>query len=472
MHLFQSKCVKGFAVLISLSLTTNASQIIDSASNSNNTKIEASSEGFGNELWLPPITESTNEAALETKHKKSAIDFRFELHGQHFSFDLPFVNTLNSGSSDYVRGVADIRYTNKLSKNLNFVLSNRLDILEPVNTFEPIAPAQSLRNTLREAYVSYHFSSPKTSYFLDLGRVNIRNGVGSGYNPTDYFKDASVVTSTSRDPNSLRLNRLGVLTANLQAVTEWGAFSFTAVPELANERSFDELRDNQTVLGLGLDRTNSTSTLLTKFSPTINDRITLDLLVRLADGERASAGLNLTGLLNDSLVANLEISAQKQQSLIGPNDIVSEDEWQARLAANITWTSSYGFELTAEYFYAGDALDRQQLNAFQESLDSTDIEKFISIQNQRSLEQEPLTESGYFLYAGTRDLFGINGLQASGFVTGNFYDNSYLWQLSTSKVWGEWSVGGIFGGLEGNDSSEFGSAALKGFASVYIAADF
>ena len=43
----------------------------------------------------------------------------------------------------------------------------------------------SLLNDLREFYFS---GSVGQNAYIDIGRVNLKNGVAVGYNPTDYFK--------------------------------------------------------------------------------------------------------------------------------------------------------------------------------------------------------------------------------------------------------------------------------------------
>ena len=44
---------------------------------------------------------------------------------------------------------------------------------------------------------------------IDLGRINVRNGVALGYNPTDYFRAGAVRAAVSVSPASLKENRQG-----------------------------------------------------------------------------------------------------------------------------------------------------------------------------------------------------------------------------------------------------------------------
>lgn len=46
---------------------------------------------------------------------------------------------------------------------------------------------------------------------LEAGRINVRNGVATGFNPTDWFKNDSLVVSDSFDAVDRREDRLGTL---------------------------------------------------------------------------------------------------------------------------------------------------------------------------------------------------------------------------------------------------------------------
>jgi len=152
--------------------------------------------------------------------------------------------------------------------------------------------------------------------------------------------------------------------------------------------------------------------------------------------------------------------------------LVTEEEWHIRAVANVVWTSLLGFEITTEISYAGDAFDRNTWDAFRFSSDSDTINQLGEIQTIRSLQQEPLTRLGYFIHAGYRDAFDINGLSIEGFVLGNVFDDSFLWQTSVSRSIGGLTAGLILGGLSGDATSEFGGAPTNRFATVNVSYEF
>src|SRR5580658_1147592 len=88
------------------------------------------------------------------------------------------------------------------------IVSDRFD-----DFFARGASAQAL-NTLKEAYLSYRGGAE----IVDFGRINVREGVGFAYNPTDYFRADAVRALLSIDPNTLRDERMGTLMARSQTL--------------------------------------------------------------------------------------------------------------------------------------------------------------------------------------------------------------------------------------------------------------
>ena len=233
--------------------------------------------------WLPPIddpeaTDAAQSTSLIDVGKHKPIGLKIQMYGQYFSYELPHGSTGKSGNSALFRTVFDYRKSYHVSHDLEFTLSDRLDVLVPIKTFSPIGKPQKVTNTLREAYVSFSTkTSSDSSYYFDVGRVNIRNGVGYGYNPTDFFKDAAVITSTSRDPGALRFNRLGVFMARMQRVGKWGSITIAAIPKLENRIQILDLRDTGSSFSLGLNRTNANNALYVKLAPKISEKVSVDL---------------------------------------------------------------------------------------------------------------------------------------------------------------------------------------------------
>src|SRR6201999_1263826 len=97
--------------------------------------------------------------------------------------------------------------------SLTLTLSDRLNVFEQDGR-EALA-SDTLRNDLREASATWQ---PVVSYYLEAGRINVRNGAALGFNPTDFFKMRSLVGQASLDPSVLRQNRLGTLMVRAQTI--------------------------------------------------------------------------------------------------------------------------------------------------------------------------------------------------------------------------------------------------------------
>ena len=129
----------------------------------------------------------------------------------------------------------DFRYDQLLSNGWRTVFADRIDINQPAQR----PGIESTINTLKEAYLSKRLSPYQ---LIDFGRIDARQGVSLGYNPTDYFRAGALRSVTSIDPISLKKNRQG--SAMIRGQTFWDSGSVTALysPKLAkqpSEQAFD-----------------------------------------------------------------------------------------------------------------------------------------------------------------------------------------------------------------------------------------
>ncbi|HEY6924892.1 MAG TPA: hypothetical protein VI653_15565, partial [Steroidobacteraceae bacterium] len=77
----------------------------------------------------------------------------------------------------------DIRKEWRIADPLTFTYSGRANFRAENDLSFPTH--ENLINDLREAYLSWQ---PWDHTYLDLGRINLKNGVALGYNPTDFFR--------------------------------------------------------------------------------------------------------------------------------------------------------------------------------------------------------------------------------------------------------------------------------------------
>lgn len=369
---------------------------------------------------------------------------------------------------DYLRSVLDWRREWMLSATTRLAVSNRYEHIVELDAGSEGPPFDRNNNMLRELWISWRTGGAARPIYLDVGRINQRGGTASGYNPADFFKPGSVVSATSLDPGALRSNRLGTAMVRGLLITEHGSLAIAIVPKLSSSPSIDGVRDSSG-FSLDLDRTNAREAIWLRLAPQSGERISVDLLGFARSGEKPQFGANLSALLGNSLVGNVEWSGARRPGLAGPGEPELPAAWRNRVAANLTWTFASGVEVTLERSYAGDALSREDWRAWRAAADSHHGIELGTLFERRSWLQEPLVRDGWFARTSWRDAWGRRGLDVSSFVLVNPYDSSALWQLSMTNALSErWSVSGLLGRYLGGHDTEFGGARTRSYFSLNI----
>jgi len=340
------------------------------------------------------------------------------------------------------RASFDLRYDNTFAPGWRAVFSDRLDYDNPAQ-----APFDNTINTLRESYLSWQ---PDSAMLFDLGRINERNGVALGYNPTDYFKTNAVRSVVSVDPNSLKENRQGSVMLKAQQLADAGSATLLFSPKLANTVSYADFNPD-------LAATNNVNRWLLSVSPKLSEDLNPKLLVFKADQTPVQFGLNLTSLISDAAVVYVEWSggrslsqlSQAQQILKLP--FANDTAFRNRLASGLTYTTDNKISLTAEVEYNGAGLDQQQWQALGSS-------RFYGLYRYwlQSIQESP-TKRSAFLYGSWQDAL-INHLDLAAMEKCNLADHSRLswlearYHLSHSEFALQWQLD------SGSRGSEFGAA--------------
>lgn len=242
----------------------------------------------------------------------------------------------------------DIRFDGAIASGWRLVFADRLDISRQS------APTAEIRtNTLKEAYASWQ-TGPDIS--LDIGRINARLGVATGFNPTDFFKANALRSITSVDPASLRENRLGTGMVRTQALWEGGSGILLYAPKLASVANSDTWNPD-------FGATNHDNRWLFAASQQLASDFTPQILLFGGDEMPTQFGFNVTRLFSDALVGYIEWSGGKGVSLQAraANQTASTsnaDRFYARVATGATYTTENNISLTLEYDYNGAANDR------------------------------------------------------------------------------------------------------------------
>ena len=320
------------------------------------------------------------------------------------------------GSDDKVslyRGSIDFRFDGHLAPGLRAVFSDRLDGIDS----DGVPPGDNV-NTLREAYLSWARTEDQ---ILDLGRVNIRNGAATGFNPTDWFKANALRAIVDPDPAVLRENRQGTVVLQAQQLWSEGSLTATVSPKLA--RSPDSA-----TFALNAGATNPSNRYLLAGSWKLRDQFTPQLLAFGGDDDPVQVGVNLSGLLGDAVVAFGEYTAGRGKPLVAQalNQPAADDN-QQRAAVGLTYTTGFNLSLTAEAEYnsaapGGDRWSLLPLPAQQQVLATS-----------QALQDLP-TRSQWFLYASWKDAL-VQRLELSGFVRQDMQTASRTLWLEARYAW-------------------------------------
>ncbi len=283
----------------------------------------------------------------------------------------------------------DTQYDHSLSPAWRLFVADRLDIGWPSQN----GNAHGI-NTLKEAYLSWR-AQPDS--LLDAGRVNVRNGVATGYNPTDYFRRGAVRSPVSINPASLKENRQGSVMLRGQQLWDGGSLTALYAPELDNRPSSDGF-------SLNPGATNYRDRWLLSLSQKIGNDYTPQLLFYQEAGRDAQLGFNLTRLINDSTVAYLEWSGGRRQPELAQALQQYQPDcackaWRNQLATGATYTSPNKQSLTVEYHYNGAALDREQWDALRHGY----LPAYAQYRNWIATAQDSPTRQALFFYASWQD---------------------------------------------------------------------
>lgn len=216
---------------------------------------------------------------------------------------------------------------------------------------------------------------------LEAGRINVRNGVATGFNPTDWFKNDSLVVSDSFDAVDRREDRLGTLVT--QAVVHGDNAVFVGgyrLPVKADAGSWAADRD---FIGQALDRTNGEEAVYAKLTPLGSSNLSVTMNAIL-EPHQPGLGAEVSGAVSETLVLFGEWFGQRRHSLVDearqtaplPAQVVKDlgggkgRRFLSQFAIGGTWSlpfSMVGAEdisVTAEYHFNQAGLTGDEMDAW------------------------------------------------------------------------------------------------------------
>jgi hypothetical protein len=318
------------------------------------------------------------------------------------------------------------------------VLADRLDI-------DWLDGAQQV-NTLKQAYISWQ---PRSDLLLDAGRINARQGVALGYNPTDFFKADALRSVDSLDPDTLRDERLGTIMLRGEKLWDIGAFSALYAPRLADAPS-------NAPFSADIGATNDQNRWLLSLSQRIG-AFTPQWLVFGEQGGSPQAGVNVTSVLGQATVAFVEASAGRMRSLWEESLNLSRSEsMRARASTGLTYSTSNKLSLSLEYEYDGAALSRDGWNAARLG----DPRNYGLYRDYVASQQELPTQHNVFAYASWQD-FLAKHLDLAAFVRIDVIDHSRLPWAEMRYHWAHVDAALRWQDFLGSATSDFGASPSR-----------
>ncbi|EGI75762.1 hypothetical protein [Hylemonella gracilis] len=358
------------------------------------------------------------------------------------------------------RAVLDFRREWPVGDGERWVVSDRLEAVEYQGAADRMDGTR--RNALRELYFS---AQAMPSWYVDAGRINLRQGVGLGYNPSDYLRENAVVMRSSQNPAALRENRLGAVMVRAQWLHDEGSAQLAVLPQLSDADRFDD-----DTWALGLERTNRQGAALLRLSPRTGERLAVDFTAFARDGDAPQMGSNLSWTATDALLLQLEWSGGRRAPLptVNAGTTAADERWFNRLAAGASWSSPWGPVLSLEQHYAGDALSEAEWSAWRTATRPA-AGRLGALRQDLQERQDLLTRRYGFARLGWDRALDLANLDLSAFVRRNTADGSAFWQAEA--VWHaseRWDLGLQHTRSTGADDSEFGAAPVRATVALYL----
>lgn len=339
---------------------------------------------------------------------------------------------------DTARASFDARFDAALMPGLRGVFSDRLDLVHSNGV-----PRGRDVNTLRETYLSWARTDDQ---IIDFGRVNVRHGAATGFNPTDWFKEGALRSVVSPDPLMLRENRQGTVVLQGQQLWSMGSLTAAYSPHLAD-------KPNPGTFSLNVGATNPNNRWLLVGSTKFSDKLNAEVLLYGGEGIREQLGLNLSGLVGDATVVFGEFSTGKGPSLIAQSLGTNADKsWRSRAAVGLTYTTAFNLSLTAEAEYNEAGPTRSQWRALP---GLSPLAQLRLLDTSQTLQDLPARSAG-FLYALWKDAL-VRRLDLSAFVRRENETRSRVQWLEARYHWDRVDLVAQWQQFSGSRQSIFGS---------------
>jgi hypothetical protein len=336
-------------------------------------------------------------------------------------------------------------FSRKLGNDWRTVLNARLDM--------DLAPSMGISKdnlslTLRELYVS----GIADGWGLDLGRINLRDGVALGFNPTDVFRSGALLARRTEDPSRLRESRLGVVGFRLNRNTEIGQFSALVAPRINSSQAPSWYDPRWGAVNGKHDQ------YYVKYTPPSWSGLYTNMVLHRAEGGAMTWGVNATDNWGQATVAFFEAARTRHPGLldVALNDS-SVQQWRNKFATGLTFATQSRQTLTLEYDYNGDGLNKADWNGAWQDASQGQLTRGFLTAGQR---QDPLSRHSLMVMLQWEQLLGRND-DLSCLMRASLVDRSrFSWcEWTFRQTQCDWALN--FTHFSGSERSEYGASEQR-----------
>ena len=344
------------------------------------------------------------------------------------------------------------------------------------------------RGFIREAYVSL---SPNESWFIDIGKKDIRNGQFFFVSPLDFLQNpgnyASRGVVDALGISARDTYREGSIAAQASWFSPTGTLELAVIPQLAEASARPRIANWST-----LQRTNGQERYYAAYTTSLFEDFNPRFV--LVGGERFGAGLGTSGFLTEDLILNFELAASDQSDvhpvsrgalrklqtgqLPSADEVFVEQERDVfyQFAAGLRYATENNLALSMEYLFQDQGMDKDERNTYFDTLAITErayqasgAEIFRGYQllfvqeADNTLRRDLMLGRQYLMSHVQRDKPDLRTLSWETSAIYNIEDRSYALNLHLSSQLSrhfELYFGG--GYLDGPDRSEFGRLGTSG----------
>ncbi len=256
--------------------------------------------------FVPDLPESAADPSYDTVFPP--LPFTLEVKGQLFASRHRQPPASGSETNGGSRLSARLYGTATLSDSTSFLLNSRLYTEADENSAYSFS--SNTRIIVQEAAIQHRVTDESG---LTIGRVNVRNGIANGFNPTDWFRKNSLVRTDSLDVKDRREDRLGIIAVQGMVSDGYGLWQAGYRPRIPTAEN--SILSDRTIVGQGLDRTNERTALYLKYTPSHWNNLVLTPSFYYAD-DNAGLGMESSITAHDTLVLYGEWFAQRRKDLV------------------------------------------------------------------------------------------------------------------------------------------------------------